>query len=71
MIRSATCVSKAGRDGGGAGAHTSLDVDAIRADKDDLLLVGGSHVVMNVGGIGWVWFVLEGDGRGVVRLLES
>ena len=31
--------------------HTSLDVDTIRADKDDLLLVGGSHVVMNVDGI--------------------
>jgi hypothetical protein len=51
MIRSGTWVSKAGRDGGWVCGHTSLDVDAIRADKDDLLIVGGSHVMMKVGGI--------------------
>lgn len=70
MIRSATCVSKAGRDGEWASAHTSLNVDAIRADKDDLLLIGGSHVVMNVDGIVGVWCVLKRRWR-LVRVSGS
>lgn len=44
-------------------AHTSLDVDAIRADKDDLLVVGGSHVVMNVDGIAGWWCGVLRRGR--------
>lgn len=59
MIRSVTYVSGTGRDRRWVIAHTSLDVDAIRADKDDLLVVGGSHVVMNVDGIAWLWCVEE------------
>lgn len=37
--------------------HTSLDVDSIGADKDDLLVVGGSHVVMNVDGMVGLWCI--------------
>ena len=60
MIRSTIWISKASRDGERARAHTSLDVHAIRADQDDLLVIGGSHVVMYVDGItGCVWCVEE------------
>lgn len=47
MMRSTMSVSRASRDGRRASAHTSLDVDAIGADQDDLLVIGGSHVVMD------------------------
>lgn len=57
MIRSATCVNRTAKYGRCAKVHTSLDVDAIRADKDDLLVVGGSHVVMNVDGMVGLWCV--------------
>lgn len=68
MIRSTMCISEAGRDGARASAHTSLDVDAIRADEDDLLVIGGSHVVMDCRWGSWLCVVWKKTSVGVACL---